>query len=684
MSNAAPQLSNADWLAIEREYCARSLSHFTRRAWSVLEPAMVYTHNWHIDAVCEHLEAVTAGEITRLLINVPPGTMKSLLSGVFWPSWEWGPRGLAPTRFVSASHAENYALRDARRMRQLVTSEWYQALWPLKLASDQNAAGKFENEATGFRHAMPVRSMTGSRGDRVLWDDPHSVEDALSDADLARTARIFHETLPTRLNSPEHSAIVIIMQRLAVGDVSGLAIEEDLGYEHLMLPMEFEPDRRCTTSIGFTDPRTQPDELLFPDRFPRHVVDRDKKALGVYATAGQLQQRPAPRGGGMLPVDNVQIMPAAPDPAEIEHSVRYWDKAGTEGGGDYTAGVLMHRLKDGRYVVADVTRGQWHAPKRERRLRQAAVIDGVATHIWVEQEPGSGGKESAQASIRNLAGFVARADKVTGDKATRAESYAVQFEQGNVWLVRAAWNTPFLDEHEVFPVGKHKDQVDAAAGAFNKLAISANQFIQPRVVVDAMDRDLDPAQYAHFPVYLGVRISQLPDEPHVIIRRQGPKVWPATTATAATDAMEFAGIIAHESTEQRAAGVFIDGVGEGIRVVRRLAEMGINVIDVQSGTAAVEPLIFKDRATENWYRMREWVRGEVDLPAGDNALRNDMTAPEYDIDRQQRMVLESFDDMRERVAAPPCTAAALAMTFADFRGARRKGRARNVRKVRWA
>lgn len=471
---AAPQLSDADWLEIEREYCKRSLANFVRRAWHVLEPSAPYVHNWHLDVMCEHLEAVTNGEITRLLINVPPGTMKSLLTCVFWPSWEWGPKGLAVNRFVTASHSENYALRDARRMRQLVTSDWYQSLWPVKLANDQNSAGKFENDSLGFRHAMPVRSMTGSRGDRVIWDDPHSVESAVSQAELATTSRIFHETLPTRLNIPAKSAIVIIMQRLAMADVSGEALVDGMGYEHLMLPMEYESDHPHP-STRFTDPRTEDGELLFPERFPREVVERDKTAMGDYAVAGQFQQRPAPRGGGMFPVDQFEIIDQMPPSKQIVLSVRSWDKAGTQGGGAYTAGVLIHRTRDGEYIIEDVVRAQLSDIERERRIKHTAQMDGYRVKVLIEQEPGSGGKDSAQNTIRNLAGFNVQAERATGDKETRASPYAAQVQAGNVKLLRADWNYAFIGEHETFPVGRYMDQVDAAAAGFNFVALqSAN------------------------------------------------------------------------------------------------------------------------------------------------------------------------------------------------------------------
>jgi hypothetical protein len=219
---------------------------------------------------------------------------------VLWPAWEWGPAGLASLRYLSTSYSESYVSRDSRRMRDLVASEWYQARWGDHVQLVRTGETSFENAATGSREGKPFRSLTGGRGDRVLIDDPHSTETAESEAERQTTIRIFRESVPTRLINPATSAIVVIMQRLHAEDVSGVAINLGLGYEHLMLPMEFEPERRCHTSIGFKDPRTYDGELLFPERFPREVVDRDKAAMGSYAVAGQFQQRPTMREGGLF------------------------------------------------------------------------------------------------------------------------------------------------------------------------------------------------------------------------------------------------------------------------------------------------------------------------------------------------------------------------------------------------
>jgi predicted phage terminase large subunit-like protein len=462
-------LSDADWLGIEREACSLSLVTFIRRAWSVLEPGQPYVHGWHIDAMAKHLEAVTAGQITRLLINIPPGTMKSLMTGVLWPAWEWGPRGLAHLRFIGASHEATLATRDNLRMRRLIQSEWFQGLWPLAFTGDQNEKTYFENERTGWRQSCAVKSMTGRRGDRVAWDDPHSVEDAHSKAALAEAERVFAETLPTRLNNPDRSAIVVTMQRLHESDISGLILARELGYDHLCLPMEWEAPRKAT-SIGYVDPRTEVGELLFPARFPRVVVDRDKKVMGAYAVAGQMQQRPAPATGSEFQPDLIEIVDAIP--AGPIQRVRGWDLAATEGAGDYTAGVRLGRLQDGRFIIDAAVREQFGTTKRDQLIKATAAADGHGRVTQsLPQDPGQAGKGQIAALTGMLAGHHVHASPETGDKVVRARPLASQVNAGNVLMLRGPWNKPLIEELRLFPSGLHDDQVDAASRAFNGLML---------------------------------------------------------------------------------------------------------------------------------------------------------------------------------------------------------------------
>lgn len=463
---------------LDRLDCEESLAGFIRRAWHVIEPGQPYVHGWHIDAIAEHLEAISDGRINRLLINVPPGTMKSLATSVFWPAWEWGPQARPSTRYVAAAHAQKLAIRDNLRTRRLVASEWYQGLWGdrVVLTRDQNVKEKFENEATGIREAVAAGSITGARGDRVLIDDPLSVEDAGSETIREGVIEWFLEAVPTRLNNPAKSAIVVIMQRLHERDVSGVILSRELGYEHLMLPMEFEPERRCRTSIGFADPRTEDGELLFPARFPSDVIERDKRAMGSYAIAGQYQQRPAPREGGLFKRQwfEGRIIGAAPASTQW---VRHWDLAATKKAtAARTAGVKIGRTPDNRYIVGHVVLAQEEGYEVRRLVRATAEADGPDVQISLPQDGGQAGKVQVIDYVALLAGFHVHAEPERGDKEHRAEPFASQCEAGNVSLLRGEWNEAYLDELAAFPSGKFKDQVDASSGAFGRLITKAAEY----------------------------------------------------------------------------------------------------------------------------------------------------------------------------------------------------------------
>lgn len=460
-------------MTINRELSRKSLHEFMVQAWHVVEPATPFVDGWHLHAICEHLEAVSRREIRNLLINMPPRHAKSLLVSVFWPCWEWISH--PERRWLFSSYAISLSIRDSLKCRRLIESPWYQRNWGYlyHMVGDQNAKGRFENDKTGYRLATSVGgSATGEGGDYVVCDDPHSVIEAESEAVRAGTITWWDETMSTRGNDPKTVARVIVMQRVHERDLAGHVLGRG-GYEHLCLPAEYE-GAIYSTPLGWRDPRTIEGELLWPERFGPDELAALKVALGPYATAGQLQQRPAPRGGGMLKRAWFEIVPAAP---KVATRVRYWDKAGTAGGdGAATAGVLMARDGVGVFYVEHVVRGHWSAVEREQVIRQTALTDGHSVTVWVEQEPGSGGKESAEGTIRNLAGFKVFAERVTGDKVTRCEPFAAQAAGKNVKVVAGDWNTAYLDEIETFPTGKRKDQVDGSSGAFNKLAVVGRVF----------------------------------------------------------------------------------------------------------------------------------------------------------------------------------------------------------------
>lgn len=464
--------------AIDREICRRSLRQFVELAWHVLEPEEEFVPGRVIDAICEHLQAVTEGRIKRLLINVPPGTAKSLLASVFWPAWEWGPRGLAHHRFFTASHEMNLSLRDNRRMKKLVESDWYQRRWPLPLSSDQHAKLRFENHRGGFRTCRAMSSLTGERGHRLVIDDPHAVKvkgsSMVMETDAVREATVatFRESATSRLVNRKTSAIVVIQQRTNLNDVAGwiLANKRD-EYACLILPMRYVPERHCVTEIGFEDWRTEPGELLFADRFSEEEVASDEHTMGDYAVAAQFQQDPVQRSGNLFKVERFEIVPIlGEEPVAV---VRGWDKAATEGGtGAESAGVKLGWLpKLERFIVLDVIHDRMSVGRRRRTMIQTAALDGSKTWIVHEQEPGSGGKESAENTTADLSGYKVEAVAAAnhGSKIDRAEPYAIQVEAGKVLLLEAPWNAEFIAQHRRFAQGII-DIVDAGAIAFNKCA----------------------------------------------------------------------------------------------------------------------------------------------------------------------------------------------------------------------
>lgn len=477
-----PVSRHAALYLFKRTLCEKSLHSFVKEAWKIVEPDSPFRDNWHIRGICQHLESVAKGQILQLLINVPPGTSKSLISCVFFPAWIWATQ--PGKRFLYFSYSETLALRDSLKTRDIIRNTWFQDRWPLKLKRDRDTATRFENELGGWRLVGSISGRgLGEHGDYSIVDDPHNVLQAESEADRQTVARWFEGVFCVR-GEVRGAKRILIMQRLHSLDCSGIAIEKK-GWEHLCLPMRYEPNhpqattKERPTCLGFIDPRIVDGELLWPEIYPEIRIANMEVNMGAYGSAGQLQQRPAPRGGGMFKREWFTIVTSIPP---LRRIVAYVDKAGTKTGtGAETAIVLIGEYHDGsaalkamqtKYIILETIHGRWEAAEREAVIIQTAYAwQSKYGYVewWVEEEPGSGGKESAQGTVAGMVGFSCKAEKVTGDKATRAEPLASQSSVGKVKMIQAAWNNYTLSELEVFPVGKLKDVVDALGGAFNKL-----------------------------------------------------------------------------------------------------------------------------------------------------------------------------------------------------------------------
>jgi predicted phage terminase large subunit-like protein len=481
------------------------LIDFVRLTWRVLEPAQPLIVGWAMEAICDHLEAVSKGQIRNLLINVPPGFSKSLCTNVFWPAWEWGPRDRADLRFISWSYAQHLTKRDNERCRDLITHPLYQALWGkrFKLKHDANEKINYKTDRQGFKFASSIGGVgVGERADRLIVDDPHSVDGADSDVQMRGTLNWFTGTLTTRVRNPnrtvqyidghkiEPSATVVIMQRLRANDVSGLIID-NLGhdFEHLMIEMEYEgadhPRRKMVgwrpSSIGWTDPRTQPGELADAKRFPLDVVEDMKKRMllkeGNNAVASQLRQWPYEGTGAFFKPEWFQYCEPHEVPKAKRDDVRGWDFAGSSAStADQTTAVRMRYGVDGKIYVMGAEGLRGMPGDVDKMIKRLALADGQGVIQSIPQDPGAAGKHHVAYIVRELLqGYRVKSSPESGSKEKRAEPLSAQAMHGNVVLVRGTWNAPFMRELCDFPVGQHDDFVDAATRAYESLVIGPTQ-----------------------------------------------------------------------------------------------------------------------------------------------------------------------------------------------------------------
>ena len=477
-------------LLVRRHLNDRSLYEFLKYFWPVVSNQK-FVHNWHIEYLCSELEQVTrrvGNRVTKLydlLINIPPGTTKTITCSIMLPAWCWSQWWWM--RFITASYSGALSLESAEYCRDLIRSPQYQEVYPdLAIKEDKDTKSNFKivkrSEGIpghmgrllngGNRYSTSVGgTLMGFHGDVLIWDDALNPTEAVSDKDRESANRWIDQTLPTRKTDKGISVVIGVMQRLHQDDPTGhILAKNKVNIRHICLPGEIR---------NYSDKVNPPelianykDELLDPNRLSWAMLHDLQADLGQYGYAGQIGQDPTPPGGGMFKVDHLsKISPATFDDMrrKVVDSIRYWDKAGSTDTGAWTVGVLMHKLSNNTYVVEDVKRGQWASEARERVIQATAAADGQKVKIYMEQEPGSGGKDSVQGSIRGLAGYAVYADKPTGKKEDRADPYSVQVNNDNVMLVKDEWNSAYIEELRFFPYSTYKDQVDASSGAFTIL-----------------------------------------------------------------------------------------------------------------------------------------------------------------------------------------------------------------------
>jgi predicted phage terminase large subunit-like protein len=470
-------------LWLERDTLKKSLHEFVKAAWHVVEPSIPFVDNWHIKEICGVLERAGRPKKSnpvlqqRIIINVPPGTLKSLLVSVFWPAWIWAknPR----KRFLTAAYGSHLTIRDNLRMRDLVDSAWYQRLFPLKLIEDQNTKTRFNTSEGGWRIATSVSGIgTGEHPDYIIIDDAMTAQQAESDVERETVTKWYDRTISTR-GAARGCVTVVVAQRLHEDDLPGYLLKRG-GWYHVCFPMRYEPTRPATAEDpGHTadplDHRHEPNELLIPQLFDEEKVRTLERDLGPYGTAGQLAQRPSPEGGGLFKREWFKFLDVAPK--HITRRARGWDTAATADGGDYTRGVKVSETEAELYIVEDAVGDQLSPAGVDSLMLQTAQADGKFCCQREEKEGGASGKTVVLARTRLLKGFDYAFVAISGSKVTRAKPFRSQCEAGNVFLLRTgnpskdAWIEEFIRELCAFPTGKHDDYVDAVTCAFNAVLL---------------------------------------------------------------------------------------------------------------------------------------------------------------------------------------------------------------------
>lgn len=447
---------------IRAEKAKRKLSEFVKQAWAIVEPGKELIWNWHLDAICDHVQALLEGRLGKknLLINVPPGSMKSTIVSVCAPAWWWlhqpGWRG------IFASGSDSVAMRDSIKCRDILDSDWYRRLFQpeWRWARDQNAKGHFKNTRQGFRMALTAGAkVTGDRADGLFVDDPLDAQEAYSKAARDQKLIWWDQAFANRLNNASTGTRCVIMQRLHEEDLAGHVLElEASQWELLLIPQEWEESARRTTSLGWTDPRTQEGELMFPARFPEKDLVLERARLGSSGYAGQHQQRPAAKEGEIFKRGFVQFYdPAVPLP-EFRRRVMSWDTAFKEKTqNDPSAGLVGAEADRGIYLLDHVAERMSYPA-----LKEKAKTWGAAHHpsaLLIED------KASGQSLIQELqleTSLPVVPVQVDTDKVARAWACVPTWEARRIFLPKdAPWVDGFLTELYTFPKAAHDDQVDA-------------------------------------------------------------------------------------------------------------------------------------------------------------------------------------------------------------------------------
>jgi predicted phage terminase large subunit-like protein len=455
--------------------CEEQFRRFAYHAWHVIDGAPLLS-NWHVDAICDHLQACEDGHIDRLVINVPPGLGKSMFCSVIYPPWVWTTK--PHMRFLTGSYGGDSVNRDCLKAKQLILSEWYQNNWADVFHFEKDELTFYINDKHGHRYGFTIKGqLTAHRGDRIILDDPLNYIDASYPNKVEMTNQIISQGLTTRLNLTGRTVIIMIMQRLSPKDPTGFQIARDNKWEHLYLPNEFEPDNRCVTKI-FRDPRETKNELLWPAIITEEVTRQKKADLGKSGYEAQYQQRPTIEEGEILKRKHWRYYRELPPNLAIYFGLDSAHEEGKEN--DFSVWIILGKHGENYYIL-HMVRQKLTYPDLKNKNNQL-LAQWRPMREFVENK--SSGIPLAQELDRTVYKNIIEPINPKGDKTARAHSITPILEAGNLLLpeedgimykdirLTNSWVPIFLDETAEFPKGDHDDIVDALTLPLNALKVA--------------------------------------------------------------------------------------------------------------------------------------------------------------------------------------------------------------------
>jgi predicted phage terminase large subunit-like protein len=434
---------------------------FLEKVFTTLTPGQRYVDGWHIGAIAWHLERVRRGEIRRLIINMPPRSLKSIAASVAFPAFVLGH---APSkRIICVSYSGDLAKKHSNDFRAVLESRWYRSAFPgSRIGPFKNSEIEIELTARGFRLATSVGgTLTGRGGDMIVIDDPLKPDDAMSEVKRSTANQWFSNTLLSRLDDKRTGAIVVVMQRVHVDDLTGFLLEQSDEWNVLSLPAIADSDEVVPTWGGQKYQRRL-GEALSPEREPIEVLEALKLQIGSDAFSAQYQQMPAPPGGAMIKRDWIIRYTQLPPAAERLLILQSWDTA-SKGGpeNDWSVCTTWIVMRKKQWYLVDVWRRRVDYPTLKAAV-QTLAAQWKVRRVLVE-DAGAG-----TALVQELRGQVGGiiAVKPVGDKVSRMAIASAKFEARQVLLPeRASWLADLEAELFVFPGSRHDDQCDSISQA---------------------------------------------------------------------------------------------------------------------------------------------------------------------------------------------------------------------------